>query len=1230
MGNNKMAGKKDDILKSISNASKDPSPFLSLYRSSIKPSRSKSISIKEFLQSLPSNDRELVWDSLLKLCSDTMDKVAINEGDGEEDSDTLVAVEGSLSEIVATFEGIVHWVYSYITNEESPVVSDLLLELAVNLHSFMLTFSEEYFKLTDSISLMCETWWNKDLRMKELLVTNTILFILAKAHNSTKVVDLKRLWSVRESFFLLDFEDESADSIKELLLKTLISPFFLKSPEGVKFISYTFTFDIQFTDVIHSVIKSMLPDAPKWVVEAYGKVYFRAWRISSGSLLHHIETHYLQDLIHLCIHAPRKGGGGRSPFLTLRRLLNQFHSEITQRSVQEVLYRLYKPLLWRSLRVASPDVRANALTLMLDGFPLYDPNYTKPEIDEEIQRQFNLMKELLMDQSVVVRTSCVSGVCHVLSYYWEMIPAPVISDIIRIIIHQLAFDTTSSDVRIAVLQGVGVVLDQRLSHRFLKEFLPVLKAHLHDRSERVRIAFLDLLILIKGLRAIKFWTICSIDQLLACIETGSAPVIKRTISLLMDTFKPKSSSSLAALNRCVVLVRSNPLSFRRFYFEALNYMTAKDIESFMTSLLKYIGTNIDGSDLTNANKSRARQDREKKRPETNHVTLNGVSKAHQTDSNDVETECSGHESDLCVAEVSHPLCDKEVLVSLLEVVVILMEGLRLKEKDAKDFKVIPEVKSLFPKLFEYFKDTRGCHSVYLIGSLLPKSVIGSLKIKTLCDILASSEANEDPLALLVTLSRFEQEVPVLELVRRGLETGLHRDGGGKENVSETIGGERRSRRSRRKKGRDKDGVSDYDGVIPSPSVALRILNHLMTHPALYSKVKDLSHFWELIPLLQTTFGHIEDQLTAIDTAASSTERFLVESVGTYIRMTAHSMTEHKSDDKEEFHKQLEEVLLWYEEKVIPLLSTSSEKWQQILKNNKTRKRRWISQSDEDGVLNSSTPHAYLIHSLIEALLTVLSDMLMCGLIGESMDVSVSQSAIKIIDSGGLISFGHSLSVVLYQLVEVGSYSEVGSIISPSSLLTPSMLLDKILSELRLIANDQPEAFKKLWSHFKPVLSRAILMSVYHQLLIVSLSSFPIFTSLAKATLSAHVEQLRLNTSMSIPTDISELPHYTSLLVDSACRTTPSGRLFVSHLVYDVEGIDLLTDSPECLFSALHIASSLTNKSPLNEELLRLVDTCLIASKTSMTSSSLTEPEYPDVIRNIQELALSVQHRLLKT
>ena len=57
-----------------------------------------------------------------------------------------------------------------------------------------------------------------------------------------------------------------------------------------------------------------------------------------------------------------------------------------------------------------------------------------------------------MDQSVMVRCSCINGVCCILSYYWEMIPAHVIRDISRTLINELAFDTASSDIRVAVLQ----------------------------------------------------------------------------------------------------------------------------------------------------------------------------------------------------------------------------------------------------------------------------------------------------------------------------------------------------------------------------------------------------------------------------------------------------------------------------------------------------------------------------------------------------------------------------------------------------------------------------------------------------------------------------------------------------------------------------------------------------------------------------------------------------------
>lgn len=66
-----------------------------------------------------------------------------------------------------------------------------------------------------------------------------------------------------------------------------------------------------------------------------------------------------------------------------------------------MLYRLYKPILWRSLKVANAVVRANATTLMLSVFPLYNPEVSKQEINNEMQRQFDLMKVTLLHVHVI-------------------------------------------------------------------------------------------------------------------------------------------------------------------------------------------------------------------------------------------------------------------------------------------------------------------------------------------------------------------------------------------------------------------------------------------------------------------------------------------------------------------------------------------------------------------------------------------------------------------------------------------------------------------------------------------------------------------------------------------------------------------------------------------------------------------------------------------------------------
>jgi hypothetical protein len=52
----------------------------------------------------------------------------------------------------------------------------------------------------------------------------------------------------------------------------------------------------------------------------------------------------------------------------------------------------------------------------------------------------------------MVRVVAVAGVCRVLSYYWEMTPAPVIKTLLGRLVRDLAWDASAINVRVAVLQ----------------------------------------------------------------------------------------------------------------------------------------------------------------------------------------------------------------------------------------------------------------------------------------------------------------------------------------------------------------------------------------------------------------------------------------------------------------------------------------------------------------------------------------------------------------------------------------------------------------------------------------------------------------------------------------------------------------------------------------------------------------------------------------------------------
>jgi condensin-2 complex subunit G2 len=69
------------------------------------------------------------------------------------------------------------------------------------------------------------------------------------------------------------------------MLRCLFHPMFLRSADGKKFLVYMFGLHPPFIDTLHDAIKAQIPACPKSVLEVYGEIYFKAWKVAQGPYL---------------------------------------------------------------------------------------------------------------------------------------------------------------------------------------------------------------------------------------------------------------------------------------------------------------------------------------------------------------------------------------------------------------------------------------------------------------------------------------------------------------------------------------------------------------------------------------------------------------------------------------------------------------------------------------------------------------------------------------------------------------------------------------------------------------------------------------------------------------------------------------------------------------------------------------------------------------------------------
>uniref|UniRef100_A0A8B9F1B1 Non-SMC condensin II complex subunit G2 n=1 Tax=Amazona collaria TaxID=241587 RepID=A0A8B9F1B1_9PSIT len=434
--------------------------------------------LNELLEELPRKQKEVLWERLMQLLTECLMENPVETWqrikDDENKDDMEVDIVPEMKQTVAVIQGVTAVVSASIPAVDEIVNYKALTECVFILKGILLVLPEPEKKLQGAIQRVCEMWWEKGLEGKKELGKTLFVILLRKSLNIAATgADIVRVWNLHQALFSFDYDSVEINEVKDLLVQCFMSVKYIKKEEGRKFLSFLFSWNVNFITMIHGTVKNQLQFFPRYASQLEFLVIVK-------SLAKILEHNCIQDFMHHGIHLPKS-----SPVHSkVREVLSYFHKQSKVRQgVEEMLYRLYQPILWRALKARNSEVRSNAAFLFVDAFPVCDPSFNTEEMNNEIQKQFEELFSLLEDPHPVVRSTGILGVSQITSKYWEMIPATVLADLLNKLIGELACDTTSADVRCSVFKCLPVILDNKLSHPLLEQLL----AKTSERRVRIHV-----------------------------------------------------------------------------------------------------------------------------------------------------------------------------------------------------------------------------------------------------------------------------------------------------------------------------------------------------------------------------------------------------------------------------------------------------------------------------------------------------------------------------------------------------------------------------------------------------------------------------------------------------------------------------------------------------------------------------------------------------------------------
>lgn len=488
-------------------------------------------------------------------------------------------------------------------------------------------------------------------------IGNMMSYFLAKAlDEDSKNADIKKCFQLKESLKELElsqFEETIVHldnfKLQDFLFRAYINPQFVLSSHGKKFLIFAFSqLNPHLIVRIHQIIRDQLYLVQEDVLQSYSEIYYKAWKHASGQFKLVLENECIQNLMEAAILSRDK-----RLFSNIRSLLlMSFESEEKKKldEVDDMLLRLYEPILFRNLCVANATVRRQSSCLFVDVFPLRNPTADRSESEQLLNRQLNALVDIIEDDVPAVRCVGIQGVCQILKVYWDVVPSDDRYRLLKLVILKYALDSSSSAVRISVLKGINALLDNTLSHLMLKQLLSggnnQFGKLIHDGVSAVRKEFISLLLHIKTIKSISYIDIVSETDIIRRLCVDSGEVRDQITQLLLNSYFAYDKKGSEQFKRFQQLVASNAIGAKLFYESAVKYVPADACCSFLKTIVRLLNQccitirnsnqNENAETVIQDKQPKSKGGKKKKISKNNDIYLDEINKENEIDQENEE------------------------------------------------------------------------------------------------------------------------------------------------------------------------------------------------------------------------------------------------------------------------------------------------------------------------------------------------------------------------------------------------------------------------------------------------------------------------------------------------------------------------------------------------------------------------------------------------------------------